>query len=129
MFRTNSPTDSERSDELQLDRWLVIGIESSYTTIDDDDNLYSNRYSRQLYKYSGIYSNSGIIVRYNSKLTIYLFRTGSTVISERSDELQLDRRLDIGIEPNDANLNDDNYLHGNGHNRCMYRHSGSHGHS
>ena len=41
----------------------------------------------------------------------------------------MDRRLDIGIEPNDANLNDDNYLHGNGHNRCMYRHSGSHGHS
>ena len=65
MFRTNSPTDSEWSDELQLDRWLVIGIESSYTSIDDDDNLYSN---------------SGIIVMYNSKLTIYMFRTGSTVI-------------------------------------------------
>ena len=46
MFRTDSPTDSEWSDELQLDRWLVIGIESSYTSIDNDDDLYSNRYSR-----------------------------------------------------------------------------------
>ena len=48
MFRTNSPTDSERSDELQLDRWLVIGIESSYASLKHHNDLYGNRHLRQL---------------------------------------------------------------------------------
>ena len=57
MFRTNSPTDSEWSDELQLDRWLDIGIESSYASLKHHDNLYCNGYIRNLYEYSRIDSD------------------------------------------------------------------------
>ena len=37
-----------------MDRWLDIGIESSYASLKHHDNLYSNGYIRHLYEYSRI---------------------------------------------------------------------------
>ena len=40
-----------------MDRWLDIGIESSYASLKHNDNLYCNGYIRHLYEYSRIDSD------------------------------------------------------------------------
>ena len=57
MLWSNGTASSEWRNELQLDRWLVIGIESSYASLKHHDNLYSNGYIRNLYEYSRIDSD------------------------------------------------------------------------
>ena len=58
MCRRDSTASSKwHIDELQLDRRLDIGIESSYASLKHNDNLYSNRNIRYLYEYSRIDSD------------------------------------------------------------------------
>ena len=58
MCRRDSTTSSKwYIDELQLDRRLDIGIESSYACLKHYNDLHSNRNIRYLYKYSRIDSD------------------------------------------------------------------------
>ena len=118
MYWPNSTASSKwYIDELQLDRRLDIGIESGYTSIDDDDDLYGNRHLRFLYKYSGIYSNSSTIISGNSELTSNLCRPNSTASSEWRDELHMDRWLVIGIESSYTTIDDDDDVYSNRYSR------------
>ena len=82
MCRPNGTASSEWCDELHMDRWLIIGIESSHTSIKHNDDLYRNRHQRWLYRHSSIYSNSQCNAKYKRDFTSDMLRSNGTASSK-----------------------------------------------
>ena len=57
---------------LQAANLLSLNFQSNYTSINNNDDLYSNRHHERLYQNCNIYSNGNFIANCNSKLSEYL---------------------------------------------------------
>ena len=127
MFWPECHVECEWRDQLYVDRRLNSRSKYKHRTINNNNDLYSNRNDR-LYRHSRSYGNSKSIANGYSEFTGDMLRTKCNIDCERSDKLYVDRWLSSRLTNDSWTINDHNDIYCNGNNRKLYRNCNSDSH-
>lgn len=72
MQRSDSELIGKRSDELYVDGRFGLYRDTDDPNLNDDDDLYGNRYAERLYSNSGLHGNGECLTKRTGELSRYL---------------------------------------------------------